>query len=68
LHLACFIRLHLLIDEFKKVHEKPSGQYLGLICDVIDMPRFEFESGAFSWFYTFILIRVENRDCLSHDV
>jgi hypothetical protein len=30
--------------------EKPSGQYLGLIMMVIDIPWFEFKSGIFQWF------------------
>jgi hypothetical protein len=34
--------------------EKPSGQYLGLICDVIDLPLFEFESGTFRLFYLYL--------------
>jgi hypothetical protein len=32
------------------------------------MPRFEFESGTFLWFYAIIFVRVENRVCLSHGV
>jgi hypothetical protein len=32
------------------------------------MPRFEFESGTFSWFYAITFIRVDNRVCLSRGV
>jgi hypothetical protein len=32
------------------------------------MPRFEFESETFLWFHHIILVRVENRVCLSHGV
>jgi hypothetical protein len=29
------------------------------------MPRYEFESGTFSWFYAVTFVRVKNRICLS---
>jgi hypothetical protein len=32
------------------------------------MPRFEFESGTFLWFYAITFVHVENRVCLSRDV
>jgi hypothetical protein len=32
------------------------------------MPRFEFESETFRWFYYLYLVCVENHVCLSHDV
>jgi hypothetical protein len=35
--------------------EKPSGQFLGLIVIVIDLARFEFESGTFWLFYLYSL-------------
>jgi hypothetical protein len=35
---------------------------------VIDLTRFEFESGIFSWFYHIIFVRVENHICLSYGV
>jgi hypothetical protein len=48
----CFCVLNVLI---KWEIEKPSGQYLGLIVMVIDLPQFEFESVKFWWFYLIIL-------------
>jgi hypothetical protein len=30
------------------------------------MPKFEFESGTFSWFYAITFVRVENYVCLPH--
>jgi hypothetical protein len=36
--------------------EKPSGQYLGLICDEsLTMLKFEFKSGIAPWFYYTIM-------------
>jgi hypothetical protein len=36
--------------------------------EVIDLPRFEFESGKFRWFYPHYPIHVENRVCLFRGV
>jgi hypothetical protein len=32
------------------------------------MPRFEFESKTFSWFYIITFVHVKNRVCLSRGV
>jgi hypothetical protein len=36
--------------------------------EVIDLPRFEFESGKFRWFYPHYPIHVENHVCLFRGV
>jgi hypothetical protein len=48
--------------------EKPSGQYLGLTCDEsLKCRGLNLNPGHFSSF-TFILVHVENRVCLSRGV